>query len=235
LSSDGGSSLLFDGSDNVKPGFLVPILGFAIDEPQNASKFLTTTISDPKANQLTSDDKTIVVAYRKNKKLSSEKIIYKEVAPLTKNEKSTTKANVENVAFANPSKNSRATTPESKIINKKTPDKFYKYKLFAKYLTGFFIISLVLFLLIYVYQWNEANDVKNITAKKEEANISKEFKQTDITSSTQPASNAASVNLENGKESPTEALKNQANAMDINLDKEKPKTASGPLDKASSK
>ena len=236
LSSDGGSSLLFDGSDNVKPGFLVPILVFAIDEPQNASKFLTTTISDPKANQLTSDDKTIVVAYRKNKKLSSDKIIYKEIAPLTKDEKKLpAKTKVENIAVAKPSKDSRETPTQSKIINKNPTDKFYSYKLFAKYLAGFFIISLLILSLIYVYQWYETKDNKNITTKKQDEDKNKEPIKNSIPSSAQPASNAANTTQESSKESSGESLKTQTNATNVNVDREKPKTVSGPLDKAASK
>ena len=236
LSSDGGSSLLFDGSDNVKPGFLVPILVFAIDEPQNASKFLTTTISDPKANQLTSDDKTIVVAYRKNKKLSSDKIIYKEIAPLTKDEKKLpAKTKVENIAVAKPSKDSRETPTQSKIINKNPTDKFYSYKLFAKYLAGFFIISLLILSLIYAYQWYETKDNKNITTKKQDEDKNKEPIKNSIPSSAQPASNAANTTQESSKESSGESLKTQTNATNVNVDREKPKTVSGPLDKAASK
>jgi len=236
LSSDGGSSLLFDSSDNIKPGFLVPILGFAIDEPQNANKFLTNTISDPKANQLTSDDKTIVVAYRKNKKLSSENIIYKETTPLTKDEKKLPeKTNLENVTVANPSKNSKATSSHSKIINKNPPDKFYGYKLFAKYLTGFFIISLLILSLIYVYQWYEKQDNKNITTKKQEEDKNKEPIKNSIPSNAQPASNSANTTQESNKESSGEALKTQTNATNVNVDREKPKTVSGPLDKATPK
>lgn len=60
--TDGGASLLLEGETEAKPTFLCPFLERQVTEKGN--QYILEVISDPKANKLTTDDKTIVVAIR---------------------------------------------------------------------------------------------------------------------------------------------------------------------------
>ena len=62
--TDGGASLVLDNDLNVKPKFLAPFLEKQIQEEFNNKNYLSEILSDPQANKLTADDKTIVVAVR---------------------------------------------------------------------------------------------------------------------------------------------------------------------------
>ena len=77
--TDGGASLLLDNKNNVKPNFLAPF----IEEQANANfadkKYVETILSDPKANKLTTDDKTIVVAVRNGSFSASSKFRFSSI------------------------------------------------------------------------------------------------------------------------------------------------------------
>lgn len=234
LTSDGGSSLLFDGKDNVKSGFLIPVLGFALDEPQSASKLLTTTISDPKANQLTSDDKTIVVAYRKNKMLTSERIIYKESDQVTTENKSpVTKS--KNDSSTEPEKNTNETprktlpTKSSLIIN------FYKFKLIGKYMVTLGIAVLLFCTGLFLYQWNESNDINYSTPPSGHTNKSRDSEEANIPASAETPSDIGNDNQEKSKEAFTELPKSQPKTIDTAKEKVLPNSVSGELKKQSVK
>jgi hypothetical protein len=62
--TDGGASLLLDNENEVKPSFLAPFIEAQINDGFQNSKYIETILNDPKANKLTTDDKTIVLAVR---------------------------------------------------------------------------------------------------------------------------------------------------------------------------
>jgi len=61
--TDGGASLLLDNDSHVKPGFLTPFLEHQISDGFTDG-YVEGVLADPKANKLTTDDKTIAVAVR---------------------------------------------------------------------------------------------------------------------------------------------------------------------------
>jgi serine/threonine protein phosphatase PrpC len=234
LTSDGGSSLLFDGKDKVKSGFLIPVLGFALDEPQSASKVLTTTISDPKANQLTSDDKTIVVAYRKNKMLTSERIIYKESEQVTTEDKSSVRKS-KNDSLTQTAKNTNETLSKTLPTKSSLIIKFYKFKLITKYLAALVIAALLFFTGLFLYQWNESKDINNPTPISAHTNKNRDSEEPNIPASSQPASELTNSNQEKSKETPAELPKTLPKTIDTALDKGLPNSVSGELKKQSVK
>jgi hypothetical protein len=64
--TDGGASLLLDNDNEVKPNFLAPFVEAQINDKFQNKNYITEILSDPKANKLTADDKTIVLAIRNN-------------------------------------------------------------------------------------------------------------------------------------------------------------------------
>lgn len=64
VSTDGGASLLLDNDFQVKPNFLSPFLETLINNKFTDHSYIQSVLDDPKANKLTSDDKTIVAAVR---------------------------------------------------------------------------------------------------------------------------------------------------------------------------
>ena len=83
--TDGGASLLLEGETEVKPTFLCPFLERQISEKD--SHYITEVISDPKANKLTTDDKTIVVAIRNGILSGQEKFSFSKDFASTVNKK----------------------------------------------------------------------------------------------------------------------------------------------------
>lgn len=61
--TDGGASLLLDNDSHVKPAFLTPFLEDQISDGFTDG-YVEGVLADPKANKLTTDDKTIAVAVR---------------------------------------------------------------------------------------------------------------------------------------------------------------------------
>lgn len=62
--TDGGASLLLDNENEVKPSFLAPFIEAQINDGFQSSNYIDTILNDLKANKLTTDDKTIVLAVR---------------------------------------------------------------------------------------------------------------------------------------------------------------------------
>ena len=62
--TDGGAALILEKEIEVKPKFLVPFFQELISAKFTKNNYIAEVLSDPKANALTSDDKTIFVAMR---------------------------------------------------------------------------------------------------------------------------------------------------------------------------
>ena len=62
--TDGGSSLLLNNDEDVKPNFLAPFIESQLNNGFRDSTYIESILIDPKANKLTTDDKTIVLAVR---------------------------------------------------------------------------------------------------------------------------------------------------------------------------
>ena len=80
--TDGGASLLLDNDSQVRPAFLVPFLEDQISDAFT-DQYVERVLADPKANKLTTDDKTIVVAVRSKslQKSSAPKVAPERDAP----------------------------------------------------------------------------------------------------------------------------------------------------------
>ena len=66
LGTDGGTTLAMIGDKEPKPGFIVPLLNLLIKDADEASRVakLKAILNDAQADKLTSDDKTLCIAYR---------------------------------------------------------------------------------------------------------------------------------------------------------------------------
>ena len=66
LGTDGGTTLAMIGDKEPKPGFIVPLLNVLTKDADEASRVakLKAILSDVQADKLTSDDKTLCIAYR---------------------------------------------------------------------------------------------------------------------------------------------------------------------------
>ena len=62
--TDGGAALILENEIEVKPKFLVPFFQELISHKFTKNNYISEVLSDPKANTLTTDDKTIFVAMR---------------------------------------------------------------------------------------------------------------------------------------------------------------------------
>lgn len=62
--TDGGASLLLDNELQVKPNFLAPFIETQVNKRFTDQLYIESVLNDPKANKLTTDDKTIVLAVR---------------------------------------------------------------------------------------------------------------------------------------------------------------------------
>jgi hypothetical protein len=62
--TDGGAALILENEIEVKPKFLVPFFQELISDKFTKKNYISEVLSDPKANALTTDDKTIFVAMR---------------------------------------------------------------------------------------------------------------------------------------------------------------------------
>lgn len=62
--TDGGAALILEKEVEVKPKFLVPFFQELITDKFKKNNYISDVLSDPKANALTTDDKTIFVAMR---------------------------------------------------------------------------------------------------------------------------------------------------------------------------
>jgi hypothetical protein len=62
--TDGGAALILENEVEVKPKFLVPFFQELISDGFTKHNYISEVLSDPKANALTTDDKTIFVAMR---------------------------------------------------------------------------------------------------------------------------------------------------------------------------
>ena len=62
--TDGGAALILEKEIEVKPKFLVPFFQELINDKFTKNNYISEVLSDPKANSLTTDDKTIFVAMR---------------------------------------------------------------------------------------------------------------------------------------------------------------------------
>jgi hypothetical protein len=62
--TDGGAALILEKEIEVKPKFLVPFFEQLIKNNFTNNNYISEVLSDPKANSLTADDKTIFVAMR---------------------------------------------------------------------------------------------------------------------------------------------------------------------------
>jgi hypothetical protein len=62
--TDGGAALILENEIEVKPKFLVPFFQELISHKFTKDNYISEVLSDPKANALTTDDKTIFVAMR---------------------------------------------------------------------------------------------------------------------------------------------------------------------------
>jgi hypothetical protein len=62
--TDGGAALILEKETEVKPKFLVPFFQELISDKFTKNNYISEVLSDPKANALTTDDKTIFVAMR---------------------------------------------------------------------------------------------------------------------------------------------------------------------------
>jgi hypothetical protein len=62
--TDGGAALILENEIEVKPKFLVPFFQELISDKFTKKNYISEVLSDPKANSLTTDDKTIFVAMR---------------------------------------------------------------------------------------------------------------------------------------------------------------------------
>ena len=62
--TDGGAALILEKEIEVKPKFLVPFFQELISAKFTKNNYISEVLSDPKANALTTDDKTIFVAMR---------------------------------------------------------------------------------------------------------------------------------------------------------------------------
>ena len=62
--TDGGAALIMEKEIEVKPKFLVPFFQELISAKFTKNNYISEVLSDPKANALTTDDKTIFVAMR---------------------------------------------------------------------------------------------------------------------------------------------------------------------------
>ena len=62
--TDGGAALIMEKEIEVKPKFLVPFFQELISDKFTKHNYISEVLSDPKANALTTDDKTIFVAMR---------------------------------------------------------------------------------------------------------------------------------------------------------------------------
>ncbi len=62
--TDGGASLALDNELDVKPNFVAPFIEAQINQKFADSSYVENILSDSKANKLTTDDKTIILAVR---------------------------------------------------------------------------------------------------------------------------------------------------------------------------
>jgi hypothetical protein len=79
--TDGGASLLLDNDLTVKPKFLAPFLEKQINDKFVNKNYINEILSDPQANKLTADDKTIVVAVRNIESIIKHSIQFTPVEP----------------------------------------------------------------------------------------------------------------------------------------------------------
>jgi len=95
--TDGGASLLLDNDDEVKPNFLAPFVEAQINDKFQNKNYITEILSDPKANKLTADDKTIVVAIRNSLATLPIKCTFTKAEVLLKPRKTTIDIDSENI------------------------------------------------------------------------------------------------------------------------------------------
>lgn len=62
--TDGGASLTLDNNCNVKPNFLIPFIENHINDKFQDKKYIEGILGNAKANKLTTDDKTVILAVR---------------------------------------------------------------------------------------------------------------------------------------------------------------------------
>jgi Protein phosphatase 2C len=72
--TDGGASLLLDNELQVKPSFLAPFIESQVNILFNDPEYIENILNDPKANKITTDDKTIVVGVRSSSIVLPSKI-----------------------------------------------------------------------------------------------------------------------------------------------------------------
>jgi len=175
---------------------------------------------------LTSDDKTIVVAYRRNKILSSEKIIYQEADSVVNVEK------IEKVKSPLSINDSNKTSIKTKEIIKDPLNQASKYILIGKFLASLVIAALLFFAGLSLYQWKEGRENKNAALAKEEMVKSKDTERFDATASTKPVEDVASSNQDTSKQTPDELLKNGSKNFDAAQEKVSPNSVTGELKKS---
>lgn len=164
--TDGGASLLLEGETEVKPTFLCPFLERQINEKD--SHYITEVISDPKANKLTTDDKTIVVAIRSNVLSGQEKFSFtKNLASTVTKEneptsmqihaetKTTQKQILKNVVTH--SLDADLTRPTKNEFKKPSPNKINWQRVFKSVITVFAL--LVILVSGYFINQNKENDI----------------------------------------------------------------------------
>lgn len=67
--TDGGASLVLDNDHDVKPNFVAPFIEAQVNQQFSDRQYVENILNDSKANKLTTDDKTIVLAVRNNQVL----------------------------------------------------------------------------------------------------------------------------------------------------------------------
>ena len=150
--TDGGASLLLEGETEAKPTFLCPFLERQVTEKGN--QYIAEVISDPKANKLTTDDKTIVVAIRNGILSGGDKFSFTKDFVGVENK--TTKSvsiksaeTVEKVVSSQPSNNVKSDV--SKLVeqkaapkNRKPVSKFSWKRVLKATIIGFFGVAILI-------------------------------------------------------------------------------------------
>jgi hypothetical protein len=77
--TDGGASLVLDGDNLVKPKFLAPFIQEQINNNFTDHSYVEKILSDPKANKLTTDDKTLLLAVRRGVLSAPVQLIFSAV------------------------------------------------------------------------------------------------------------------------------------------------------------
>jgi hypothetical protein len=166
--TDGGASLLLEGETEVKPTFLCPFLERQINEKD--SHYINEVISDPKANKLTTDDKTIVVAIRSNVLSGQEKFSFTKdlVSNVTRKIESTLRQNHANTETIQ-KQLSKSVVPDSFDADLKRPSK-NKFKNISLnkinwrlvFKTVITVLALLVILISsYFVNQNEGNDISS--------------------------------------------------------------------------